>query len=80
MAIPRIDYSDDSLDSAIKNLTPQGRNLFHNVVSIEAHNIVESSPYNAIKDENHLGFTLTFSHIQVCYSFVYVSSYWILSY
>lgn len=66
MPIPRIEYTDDSLDLVVENLTLQGRNLFPNVVSIEAHNYMKFSPYNAIKDENHHEFTLTLGHIQVC--------------
>ncbi|KAI0077531.1 hypothetical protein K474DRAFT_1661627 [Panus rudis PR-1116 ss-1] len=62
--IPRIEYTDDSLDIVIENLALSGRNLFPNVVSIEAHNFVKFSPYNAIKDESHHDFTLTFSQIQ----------------
>jgi hypothetical protein len=34
------------------------------VVSIEAHNFVKFSPYEAIPDENHHEFTLTFGQMQ----------------
>lgn len=37
------------LDLVIENLALSGRNLFPNVVSMEAHNFVKFSPYNAIK-------------------------------
>lgn len=47
--IPRIEYTDDMLDLVIENLALSGRNLFPNVVSMEAHNFVKFSPYNAIK-------------------------------
>lgn len=62
--IPRIEYTDDSLDLVVENLTLSGRNLFPNIVSIEAHNFVKFSPYNSIKDENRHRFTLTFGQIQ----------------
>lgn len=38
--------------------------MFPNIVSIEAHNYVKFSPYNAIRDENHHEFILTLSQIQ----------------
>lgn len=62
--IPRIEYTDDALDVVIENLALSGRNLFPNVVSMEAHNFVKFSPYNAIRDERHHEFTLTFGQIQ----------------
>ncbi|KAI0634782.1 hypothetical protein C8Q77DRAFT_1053762 [Trametes polyzona] len=62
--IPRIEYTDDTLDLIIENLALSGRNLFPNVVSMEAHNYIKFSPYNAIKDENHHEFVLTFGQIQ----------------
>ncbi|CDO71185.1 hypothetical protein BN946_scf184845.g55 [Trametes cinnabarina] len=62
--IPRIEYTDDTLDLVIENLALSGRNLFPNVVSMEAHNYIKFSPYNAIKDENHHEFVLTFGQIQ----------------
>ncbi|KAF8060656.1 hypothetical protein FPV67DRAFT_301524 [Lyophyllum atratum] len=62
--IPRVEYTDDGLDLVVENLTLSGRNLFPNQVSLEAHNFVKFSPYNAIKDEAHHRFTLTFAQIQ----------------
>ena len=62
--IPRIEYTDDMLDLVVENLTLQGRNLFPNVVSVEAHNYMKFSPYNAITDQHHHEFTLTLGHIQ----------------
>ncbi|KAI0777372.1 hypothetical protein BD413DRAFT_467001 [Trametes elegans] len=62
--IPRIEYTDDTLDLVIENLALSGRNLFPNVVSLEAHNYVKFSPYNAISDENHHEFVLTLGQIQ----------------
>ena len=62
--IPRIEYTDDSLDLVVENLTLQGRNLFPNIVSIEAHNFMKFSPYNTIDDVSHHDFTLTFGHVQ----------------
>ncbi len=48
--IPRVEYTDDSVDIVIENLTLSGRNLFPNIVSIEAHNYMSFSPYGAIQD------------------------------
>ncbi|KAH9958918.1 hypothetical protein BC827DRAFT_1135468 [Russula dissimulans] len=62
--IPRIEYTDESLDLVVENLTLQGRNLFPNIVSIEVHNFMKFSPYNTINDISHYEFTLTFEHIQ----------------
>ncbi|KII90672.1 hypothetical protein PLICRDRAFT_106168 [Plicaturopsis crispa FD-325 SS-3] len=62
--IPRIEYTDDAVDLVVENLTLSGRNLFPNQVSLEAHNFVKFSPYNAITDEHHHEFTLTFAQIQ----------------
>ncbi|KAH9952567.1 hypothetical protein BGW80DRAFT_1420325 [Lactifluus volemus] len=62
--IPRIEYTDDTLDLVVENLTFQGRNLFPNIVSIEAHNIMKFSPYNTINDYNHHELTLTLGDIQ----------------
>jgi hypothetical protein len=62
--IPRIEYTDDSLDLVVENLMLSGRNLFPNVISLEAHNFLKFSPYNAITDEQHHEFTFTFSQMQ----------------
>ncbi|THH03681.1 hypothetical protein EW145_g6091 [Phellinidium pouzarii] len=62
--IPRVEYTDDGLDLVLENLTLSGRNLFPNVVTIEAHNFMKFSPYSAINDEHHHEFTLHFGHIQ----------------
>jgi len=62
--IPRVEYSDDSLDLVVENLTLQGRNLFPNIVQLEAHNFAKFSPYNAIKDEHNHRMTLTLEQIQ----------------
>ncbi|KAJ7444289.1 hypothetical protein FB451DRAFT_1434439, partial [Mycena latifolia] len=43
--IPRFEYSDAGLDLLIENLTLSGRNLFPNIVAVEAHNYVRFSPY-----------------------------------
>ncbi|KAI0707522.1 hypothetical protein C8T65DRAFT_216076 [Cerioporus squamosus] len=64
MPVPRIEYTDDQLDLVIENLALSGRNLFPNIVSMEAHNFIKFSPYNAIKDENHHEFVLTLGQIQ----------------
>ena len=62
--IPRIEYSDDALDLVVENLTLQGRNIFPNIISMEAHNFVKFSPYNTISDEHHHEFTLHFGQVQ----------------
>ncbi|CUA74610.1 putative protein C32A11,02c [Schizosaccharomyces pombe 972h-] [Rhizoctonia solani] len=62
--IPRVEYTDNQLDLVIENLTLQGKNLFPNVVEIEAHNYVKFSPYRAINDEQVHDLTLSFGHIQ----------------
>jgi hypothetical protein len=62
--ILRIEFSDDTIDMVIENLTLSGRNLFPIVVSMEAHNYLKLSPYKAIKDEQHHDFTHTFGQIQ----------------
>jgi len=49
--IPRVEYSDESLDLVVENLTLQGRNLFPNIVKFEAFNFIKFSPYNAIEDD-----------------------------
>ena len=46
--IPRVEYTDNQQDLVIENLALSGRNLFPNLVSMEAHNYVRFSPYNAI--------------------------------
>lgn len=56
--IPRIEYTDDTFDLVVENLTLQGRNLFPNVVAVEAHNFVKFSPYDAISDDSHHKITL----------------------
>ena len=48
--IPRIEYTDDSIDLVVENLTLSGRNLFPNIVGVEAHNYVKFSPYAAVQD------------------------------
>ncbi|KAI0296913.1 hypothetical protein B0F90DRAFT_1953317 [Multifurca ochricompacta] len=62
--IPRIEYTDESLDLVVENLTLQGRNLFPNIVSFEVNNFMKFSPYNTINDVSHHEFTLMFGHIQ----------------
>lgn len=51
--IPRIEYTDAQLDMVIENLTLSGKNLFPNIISLEAHNFFKFSPYEKIKDEHH---------------------------
>jgi len=62
--IPRIEYSDDSLDLVVENLTLEGRNLFPNIVSFDAQNYMKFSPYDSIKDEGHHRITLHLEQMQ----------------
>jgi hypothetical protein len=62
--IPRVEYTDNQLDLVIENLTLQGRNLFPNIVEVEAHNHVVISPYSSIPDKHTHDLKLTFGHIQ----------------
>ncbi|KAJ7583040.1 hypothetical protein C8J56DRAFT_865456 [Mycena floridula] len=63
--IPRIEYSDDDLDLVVENLTLSGKNLFPNIVSVEAHNYMHFSPYGSIaKDDSRHEFIITLSQIQ----------------
>ncbi|KAG2024158.1 hypothetical protein CC2G_001738 [Coprinopsis cinerea AmutBmut pab1-1] len=64
LPIPRIEYTDDSLDLVVENLTLQGRNLFPNIVSFDVHNFVKFSPYDSIPDETHHKISFTLQHIQ----------------
>jgi len=62
--IPRVEYTDDERDIVLENLTLSGRNLFPNIVTMEAHNFMKFSPYDSITDESHHEFTLNLGHIQ----------------
>jgi len=62
--IPRVEYTDDALDLVIENITLQGRNMFPNIISMEAHNFFKFSPYKSIEDARHHEFTFTLAHIQ----------------
>lgn len=52
------------MDLVVENLTPSGRYIFPNVISIEAHNFVKFSPYGAITDKHNHEFNLTFGQMQ----------------
>jgi hypothetical protein len=62
--IPRIEYTDDSLDLVVENLTLQGRNLFPNIIEMEAHNFIKFSPYDAITDDYNHHMTLSLHQMQ----------------
>ncbi|PCH43513.1 hypothetical protein WOLCODRAFT_164502 [Wolfiporia cocos MD-104 SS10] len=62
--IPRIEYTDDSLDLVLENLALSGRNVFPNLVTLDAHNHMKFSPYDGINDEQHHEFVLTLGQIQ----------------
>ncbi|KAJ7041872.1 hypothetical protein C8F04DRAFT_1252363 [Mycena alexandri] len=63
--IPRVEYTDDSLDLVVENLTLSGRHLFPNVVEVDAHNFLRFSPYTAAAkgDASRHEFTFTFAQI-----------------
>ncbi|KAI9441014.1 hypothetical protein H4582DRAFT_2074783 [Lactarius indigo] len=62
--IPRVEYTDDSLDLVVENLTLQGRNLLPNLVEFDASNSMKFSPYNTTSDCSRHEFKLTFRQIQ----------------
>jgi hypothetical protein len=62
--IPRIEYTDNMMDLVIENLTMEGSNLLPNIVSVDAHNYLEFSPYDAIPDKDNHDFKFTFSQMQ----------------
>ncbi|KAF9444701.1 hypothetical protein P691DRAFT_763168 [Macrolepiota fuliginosa MF-IS2] len=64
LPIPRVEYTDDELDLIVENLTLQGRNLFPNIISLDAQNYFKFSPYDAITDVSHHRVTLTFEQMQ----------------
>ena len=47
--IPRIEYTDESVDLVIENLALSGKNLFPNLISMEARNFAKLSAYKNIK-------------------------------
>jgi hypothetical protein len=65
--IPRIEYTDENLDLVVENLTLSGKNLFPNIVEIEAHNHFKFSPYSTVRkgqDESKHEFVITLSQMQ----------------
>ncbi|KIK23254.1 hypothetical protein PISMIDRAFT_100825 [Pisolithus microcarpus 441] len=62
--IPRVEYTDDTIDLVVENLTLQGRNLFPNIVTLDAHNFMKFSPYDTISDEQHHEFEFKFAQMQ----------------
>lgn len=62
--IPRIEYTDDSLDLVIENLTLSGKNLLPNVIEMTARNHFKFSPYSAFNDNSDHEVELTFGQIQ----------------
>ncbi|KIJ56192.1 hypothetical protein M422DRAFT_774043 [Sphaerobolus stellatus SS14] len=62
--IPRAEFSDQNLDLVIENLTLSGRNMFPNIMAIEAHNFARFSPYDDIHDESHHNVVITLGQIQ----------------
>ena len=62
--IPRVEYSDDSLDLVLENLTLSGRNLLPNIVYFEAQNFIKFSPYDSIHDNNYRRVKIGLDQIQ----------------
>ncbi|KAI0819333.1 hypothetical protein BC628DRAFT_1498440 [Trametes gibbosa] len=62
--IPRIEYTDEAVDLVIENLALSGKNLFPNLITMEARNFAKLSGYKNIKDEFHHEFTLTLGQVQ----------------
>jgi len=62
--IPRIEYTDDSLDLVIENLTLSGKNLLPNIIEMSARNYFRFSPYRVINDHSEHEVELTFGQIQ----------------
>lgn len=64
LPIPRIEYTDDSLDLVIENLTLSGKNLLPNIIEMSARNYFRFSPYSVIDDHSDHEVELTFGQIQ----------------
>ncbi|KAF8799673.1 hypothetical protein BYT27DRAFT_7263679 [Phlegmacium glaucopus] len=64
LPIPCTEYTDDSLYLLVENLTLQGRNLFPNIIEMEAHNLIKFSPYDAITDDHNHHMTLRLHQMQ----------------
>lgn len=62
--IPRVEYTDDSIDPVVENLTLSRRNLIQNAMTVAAHNFIKFSPYSVIIDEQHHKITLTCGPMQ----------------
>lgn len=62
--IPRIEYSDNSVDVVIENLTLETANLLPNVIEFEAKNYFKLSPYSTIKDQSKHSFWISFAQVQ----------------
>jgi hypothetical protein len=62
--IPRIECTDDAIGLVVEKLTMPVRNLFPNIVTLEAHHYVKFSLYSAITNEHHHEFTLKFGQMQ----------------
>jgi hypothetical protein len=60
----RIEYTDKASDFVVENLPLSGRNLFPNIVSLEARNFIQFSPHSPIINEQHHELTFTFGQIQ----------------
>ncbi|KAJ6451660.1 hypothetical protein C8R47DRAFT_300002 [Mycena vitilis] len=63
--IPRVEYTDDSLDLVVENLTLSGRHLLPNIVEVEAHNYVRFSPYETKSKSDKAKHEVTFTFAQM---------------
>ncbi|EJT98618.1 hypothetical protein DACRYDRAFT_96400 [Dacryopinax primogenitus] len=62
--IPRVEYTDPTVDLVIENLTLQGANILPNIIEVEAQNYVKFSPYSTIPDVHHHELILTLGQMQ----------------
>jgi hypothetical protein len=60
-----VEYTDNSLDLIVENLTLSGRHLLPNIVEVEAHNYMRFSPYEpkSAGDAGRHEFTFTFAQM-----------------
>lgn len=62
--IPRVEYTDATVDLVIENLTLESQNILPNILEIEVKNYFKLSPYNNVQDRNKHSFWLSFSQVQ----------------
>jgi len=62
--IPRIEYTDKTIDMVVENLVLQGTNILPNIIELESHHHMRLSPYNTIKDAQAHELRLSLQQIQ----------------